>query len=90
MDEKGPAPSADGSKLYFSTNRNDDSKELDIYVAGRNLPKAPAAAEAIDAVLIGAASDGWKFTAAAGVEGETWRNPDYDDSEWKAGKAPLG
>lgn len=37
-------------------------------------------------------TDGWKFLPAAQVAavGDRWRTFDFDDSAWRAGKAPLG
>jgi len=50
----------------------------------------PAAKPAAGLVVIAQSSDGWKFTAAAGVQGDDWLKTEYDDSKWAAGKTPLG
>ena len=52
--------------------------------AAKPAEKAPAPA------VIAASSEGWKFIAAAGVEGAAWLKQDFDDSKWMAGRAPLG
>ena len=90
--ETGPAPSSDGSKLYFSTDRVTDSEELDIYVAARILPDAPGSRPTPtgQSVLVAASSEGWRFAAAADVQGDDWREAGFDDSKWTAGKSPLG
>jgi hypothetical protein len=40
--------------------------------------------------LIAESTAGWKFLPQAEVKGDTWRNPDFDDSKWRTGKAPIG
>jgi hypothetical protein len=40
--------------------------------------------------LIAESTPGWKFLPQADVKGDTWRQPDYDDSKWRTGKAPVG
>lgn len=39
--------------------------------------------------LISRGSD-WKYLDDGSDQGEAWRNPEYDDSGWKSGAAPLG
>ena len=52
-------------------------------------PKAVGEPQAA-ASVIAASSDGWKFIAAAGVQGDAWTKPAFDDSKWTSGKTPLG
>ena len=40
--------------------------------------------------MIAQSSAGWRFAAAAGVNGEDWLKAEYDDSKWTAGQTPLG
>jgi hypothetical protein len=40
--------------------------------------------------LIAESTPGWKFLPQAQVKGDSWRNPDFDDSKWRTGKAPVG
>ncbi len=40
--------------------------------------------------LIAESTPGWKFLPQADVKGDTWRQPDFDDSKWRTGKAPIG
>jgi hypothetical protein len=35
-------------------------------------------------------SAGWKYTAAAGLSGDVWLRPDFDDGSWKAARTPAG
>src|SRR5262249_47188747 len=43
-------------------------------------------------VLMAQSTEGWKFLPAADVkdEGDKWQKPDFDDSKWRTGKAPIG
>jgi len=43
-------------------------------------------------VLLAQSADGWKFLPAKEVAaaGERWREPDFDDKNWRTGKAPVG
>ena len=52
-------------------------------------PKASGEPQAA-ASVIAASSDGWKFIAAAGVQGDAWTKSAFDDSKWTSGKTPLG
>ena len=52
-------------------------------------PKAVGEPQAA-ASVIAASSDGWKFIAAAGVQGDAWTKSAFDDSKWTSGKTPLG
>ena len=88
--EIDPAPSTDDTKLYFSTDRVPESEEWDIYVAQRVLEDTPKPAAESDPVLVAAASAEWRFTAASGIQGDDWLKAQYDDSNWKTGKTPLG
>jgi hypothetical protein len=40
--------------------------------------------------LIAESTPGWKFLPQADVKGDSWRKPDFDDSKWRTGKAPIG
>jgi hypothetical protein len=40
--------------------------------------------------LIAESTPGWKFLPQADVKGDAWRKPDFDDSKWRSGKAPVG
>ncbi len=40
--------------------------------------------------LIAESTPGWKFLPQAQVKGDAWRKPDFDDSQWRTGKAPIG
>jgi hypothetical protein len=40
--------------------------------------------------LIAESTPGWKFLPQAEVKGDAWRKPDFDDSKWRTGKAPVG
>jgi hypothetical protein len=43
-------------------------------------------------VLVPESSAGWRFLPAPHVssKGDAWRQPDFDDSNWRTGKAPIG
>jgi hypothetical protein len=41
-------------------------------------------------VLLAESTPGWKFLPARQVPGDRWRFPDFDDSKWRSGKAPIG
>ena len=53
-------------------------------------PEAAGQPQAAAAPVMAASSDGWKFIAAAGVQGDEWLKSAFDDSKWASGKAPLG
>jgi hypothetical protein len=57
------------------------------FVTALGDPTRPAPEEL---VLIAEGAGDWRWTAAAAVKGEAWLRPDFDDSKWPAGKAPLG
>ncbi len=40
--------------------------------------------------LIAESTPGWKFLPEAEVKGDSWRKPEFDDSKWRTGKAPIG
>ncbi len=42
--------------------------------------------------LVKASSAGWRFLPAAHVssKGDAWKQPEFDDSSWRTGKAPIG
>src|SRR5262249_10160859 len=41
--------------------------------------------------LLAQSSDGWRFLPAAeNKAGERWRAADFDDKQWRTGKAPIG
>lgn len=42
--------------------------------------------------LLAESSPGWRFipVRAAGNIGDQWRQPDFNDSSWRSGKAPIG
>ncbi len=52
-------------------------------------PKAAGEPQAA-ASVVAASSDGWKFIAAAGIQGDAWTRSAFDDSKWTSGKTPLG
>jgi hypothetical protein len=44
-------------------------------------------------VLVAQSTAGWRFLPAAEVKkrfGEAWLKPDFDDTSWRIGKAPIG
>ncbi len=41
-------------------------------------------------VLLTESTPGWKYLPRRAVRGEEWRKEDFDDSKWRAGKAPIG
>lgn len=49
----------------------------------------PGAAHAQPAVLIEAGSQ-WRYSDTGKDLGTAWREPGFDDKDWKSGKAPLG
>ena len=52
-------------------------------------PKAGGEPQAA-ASVVAASSEGWKFIAAAGIQGDAWTKSAFDDSKWTSGKTPLG
>jgi hypothetical protein len=40
--------------------------------------------------LIVESTPGWRFLPQAQVKGDSWRRADFDDSNWRVGKAPIG
>jgi hypothetical protein len=40
--------------------------------------------------IVTASSDGWRYWPQAKVQGDKWRQLDFDDTAWKKGKAPVG
>lgn len=51
---------------------------------------AAATAPGSRSLLLPASTPGWKYVAAAPLAGDAWTKPEFDDSTWKAAKAPVG
>jgi hypothetical protein len=81
-------PASDLAFLVRATAKIDNAtlrEEAKLTVTvGDAAPKADVKTEAL---LADGAAD-WRYEA--GVKGDDWIKPDYDDKKWKAVKAPLG
>ena len=99
LSKNGPGRTKDNGNFVLSELKVEavaaDSAAVEKLLPGLSAQQAPAPKAAgkppaAAAAVIAASSDGWKFTAAAGVQGDEWLKPAFDDSKWTSGKAPLG
>ncbi len=96
LSKNGPGRTKDNGNFVLSELKVEavaaDSAAVEKLLPGLSAQQAPAAGKspAAAVAVIAASSDGWKFTAAADVQGDEWLKPAFDDSKWTSGKAPLG
>ena len=98
LSKNGPGRTKDNGNFVLSEFKVDalaaDSAAVEKLLSELSARQAPAPKAAGEpqaaAPVIAASSDGWKFIAAAGVEGDAWTKPAFDDSKWTPGKTPLG
>ena len=99
LSKNGPGRTKDNGNFVLSELKVEavaaDSAAVEKLLPGLSAQQAPAPKAAgkppaAAVAVIAASSDGWKFTAAAGVQGDEWLKPAFDDSKWTSGKAPLG
>lgn len=68
-------------------------KKLD-YNAKRDFVGWGADGEEVDEFktveILKESSEGWRFLPAKSVNGNDWIKPEFDDSKWRTGKAPIG
>ena len=93
LSKNGPGRTKDNGNFVLSELKVEavaaDSAAVEKLLPGLSAPRAPAP-KAAAAPVIAASSDGWKFIAAAGVQGDGWIQGAFDDSKWASGKTPLG
>ncbi len=93
LSKNGPGRTKDNGNFVLSELKVEavaaDSAAVEKLLPGLSAPRAPAP-KATAAPVIAASSDGWKFIAAAGVQGNGWIQGAFDDSKWASGKTPLG
>ncbi|HBO53054.1 MAG TPA: hypothetical protein DD471_13795 [Planctomycetes bacterium] len=93
LSKNGPGRTKDNGNFVLSELKVEavaaDSAAVEKLLPGLSAPRAPAP-KAAAAPVIAASSDGWKFIAAAGVQGNGWIQGAFDDSKWASGKTPLG
>ena len=94
LSKKGPGRAKDNGNFVLSELKVEavaaDAAALEKLLPVLTAGKKPEAKPAAGPIVIAQSSDGWKFIAAAGVEGDDWLKTEYDDSKWAAGKTPLG
>ena len=44
----------------------------------------------VTTVILKQSSDGWRFLPEKEVKGKDWIKPNFDDGQWRQGKAPIG
>ena len=98
LSKNGPGRTKDNGNFVLSELKVEavaaDSAAVEKLLPALSAQQAPAPKAAGEpqaaASVVAASSDGWKFIAAAGIQGDAWTRSAFDDSKWTSGKTPLG
>lgn len=72
-------------KIYYTTDGSDPRE-----VGGSINPRATSQSGSSVDVIILPLNSVWKYSDTDGDLGTEWKEPQYNDSEWKEGPSPLG